>query len=188
MKSEDVIERIKTIESPLKRQLLMVGLITKLFEEEGKDPPIIIGGCALAYYSREVYFTSDIDLSCKDRETLNKILLNIGFQKRGRYWINEKLKMAIEAPISVLTEEDSPIEIVDLGEGFYCKIIGLEDLLIDRMNACKHWRSETDCEMVELLIKRYIDEIDWSYIEKKAKAPQNDTLLEFLDLKRKALE
>lgn len=187
MKTEEVIEKIKAIESPLKRQLLMVGLITKLFEEHGKDPPIIIGGCALAYYSREVYFTSDIDLSCKDREVLNKILYDIGFEKRGRYWINEILKIAIEAPASVI-EGDSPIEIVDLGEGFYCKIIGLEDLLIDRMNACKHWKSETDCEMVELLIKRYINEIDWAYLEKKADSPSNDTLLEFLDLKRKALK
>lgn len=181
-----MLDKVKNTESPLKKQLLMVGIITKLFDEQGKEPPIVIGGCALAYYSREVYFTSDIDLACKDAETLNMILLDLGFKKMGRYWINEILKIAIEVPVTTLTEEDSPIEIVELGEGFYCKIIGIEDLLIDRMNACKYWKSETDCEMVELLIKKYINEIDWQYLEKKAKMPQNDTLSEFIHIKRKA--
>ncbi|NWF92723.1 MAG: hypothetical protein HXY46_07385 [Syntrophaceae bacterium] len=66
------------MESPLKRQLLLVGLITKLLEEKGK--------------------------------------------------------------------EEAPVEIVELEEGLHCTIIGIEDLILDRMNACKRWGSEIDCE------------------------------------------
>ena len=186
MKTKQILDIIKSTESPLKRQLLMVALITRLLEEKGKSPPIIIGGCALSYYSREVYFTSDIDLAYADREALNTVLMSIGFGKRGRYWVNEGLKMAIEAPASVLVGEESPVEIVDLGDGLYCRVIGIEDLLIDRMNACKHWKSETDCEMVELLTKRYVDDLDWSYLEKKAAMPENDTLSELLEIKERA--
>ena len=29
-------------------------------------------------------------------------------------------------------------------------------LIIDRLNACKHWKSEIDCEMAELLVNRYV--------------------------------
>jgi len=101
----------------------MVALITRILEEKGKSPPIIIGGCALSYYSREVYFTSDIDLAYADRDALNIVLTDIGFEKRGRYWVSEGLKMAIEAPTSTLVGEDSPIEIVEVGEGLQCRII-----------------------------------------------------------------
>jgi hypothetical protein len=186
METEQILDIIKSTESPLKRQLLMVALITRLLEEKGKDPPIIIGDSALSYYSREVYFTADIDLAYADREALDAVLPSIGFAKRGRYWVNEGLKMAIEAPASILVGEESPIELVDLGEGLHCRIIGIEDLLIDRLNACKHWKSETDCEMVELLAKRYVNDLDWSYLEKKAAMPENDTLSEILEIKERA--
>jgi len=186
VQATQILDIVKNTESPLKRQLLMVGLITKLLEEKGKTPPVIIGGCALSYYSREVYFTSDIDLAYADREALDAVLPSIGFAKRGRYWVNEGLKMAIEAPASILVGEDSPIELVDLGEGLHCRIIGIEDLLIDRLSACKHWKSETDCEMVELLAKRYVNDLDWSYLEKKAAMPENNTLSEILEIKERA--
>ena len=185
MNTNEVLERIRQTESPLKRQLLMAALITNLLEQKGKDAPIVIGGCALSYYSREVYFTADIDLAYADREALDTVLKNIGFAKQGRYWVNEDLKMAIEVPASILVGEDSPIEIVDFGEGLQCRIIGIEDLIIDRLNACKYWKSEVDCELVELLIKKYIKELDWAYLEKKAVIPGNDVLSELLELKGK---
>ncbi len=76
------------------------------------------------------------------------------------------------------------IEIVHLGEGFFCRIIiGIEDLLIDCLNACKHPKSETGCEMVELLAKKYVNDLGWSYLEKKAAMPENDTLSELLQIK-----
>ena len=75
------------------------------------------------------------------------MLKSVGFQKKGRYWVHEGLKMAIEAPASKLAEEEAPVEIVEVGEGLQCTILGIEDLIIDRMNACKHWKSEIDCEM-----------------------------------------
>jgi hypothetical protein len=184
----EILEMIKNTEFPLKRQLLMVGLITRLLEEKGKKAPVVIGGCALSYYSREVYFTSDIDLAYADREALDNVLKSVGFVKEGRYWVQEELKMAIEAPASNLAEEEAPVEIVEVGEGLRCTIIGLEDLIIDRLNACKHWKSEIDCEMVEILIHRYFNDLDWSYLERKAAKPENDILLELQEFKRRAQE
>ncbi|MEW6162463.1 MAG: hypothetical protein AB1606_03985 [Nitrospirota bacterium] len=185
MDANEIVEKIRHTESPLKRQLLIVALITNLLNEKGKDGPIIIGGCALSYYSREVYFTADIDLAYADREALDDVLKSIGFNKRGRYWINEDLKIAVEAPASVLADEEAPIEIVEFGEGLQCRIIGIEDLIIDRLNACKYWESEIDCEMVELLVRRYTKELDWLYLERKATRPENNTVSELLELKRK---
>lgn len=185
VKTKDIIAKIKATESPLARQLLIVGLVSHLLEEKGKSAPIIIGGCALSYYTREVYFTADIDLAYADRESLDAVLNSLDFHKKGRYWVSEDLDIAIEVPASQLAGEDSPIEIVELGEGLKCKVLGLEDLIIDRLNACKHWKSEIDCEMAELLVHRYKDELDWRYLEKKASLPENDTLREMRSLKEK---
>jgi hypothetical protein len=185
MNRKEIISLIKKTESPLKRQLLLVAFVTRLLEEKGKSAPIVIGGCALSYYTREVYFTADIDLAYADREALDRVLTEIGFEKKGRYWINEALQIAVEVPVSVLAGEEAPIEIVDLGEKLQCRIIGVEDLIIDRLNACKHWKSEIDCEMVELLIRKYKEELDWSYLEKRALLPENDIFQELLELKKK---
>jgi hypothetical protein len=180
--TQEIINKIRVTGSPLKRQLLMAALVTKLLEDKGKTAPVVIGGCALSYYTREVYFTADIDFAYADRESLGSVLGEIGFVKQGRYWINDDLKMAVEAPASVLVGEDSPVEVVEIEDGFSCRIIGIEDLLIDRLNACKHWTSEVDCEMAELLVRRYSGELDWAYLKDKAALPENNTLAELLKL------
>jgi len=185
MDNNRILQQIKSTESPLKRQLLIVALISKLLKEMGKDTPVVIRGCALSYYTREVYFTADIDLAYADRESLNEALKVMGYKKEGRYWVNDDLKSVIEVPTSVLVGEESPIEIVEFDHGLQCKIIGVEDLIIDRLNACKHWQSEIDCEMVELLLRRYFKELDWVYLERQAKKPANNTLTELLEQKRR---
>jgi hypothetical protein len=166
---KDILAKIEATEAPLARQLLMTGLITRRLAEKGKPAPVLIGGLALSYYTREVYFTADIDLAYVDREALDEVLRELGFAKRGRYWVHNGLDIAVEAPASGLAGEEAQ----------------LEDLIIDRMNACKHWKSEVDCEMTELLIARYGKEIDWAYLEKRAVLPENDTLAELRALKSK---
>jgi hypothetical protein len=182
---KDILAKIGAMEAPLARQLLMAGLITRRLEERGKPAPVLIGGLALSYYTRDVYFTADIDLAYADREALDDVLQELGFAKAGRYWVHRGLDIAVEAPASALPGEDAPRETVELEEGLSCIIIGLEDLIIDRMNACKHWKSEVDCEMTELLIARYGKEIDWGYLEKKAALPENGTLADLRALRER---
>ncbi len=178
MNIKDILDKIGATEAPLARQLLMTGLITRRLEQKGNPAPVLIGGLALSYYTREVYFTADIDLAYADREALGDVLQELGFSKAGRYWVHRGLDIAVEAPASGLPGEEAPREMVELDEGLSCVIIGLEDLIIDRLNACKHWNAEVDCEMTELLIARYGKELDWDYLEKKAARPENGTLAE----------
>jgi hypothetical protein len=180
-----LLERIALTSSPLKRQLLMLAGITRELRQRGKPAPILIGGCALAYYSREVYFTADIDVAYPDREGLGEVLLQFGFVVDGRYWVHHELKLVLEVPTSSLHGEDAPLEIVEFEDGLECTIIGIEDLLIDRMNACKHWKSTSDCEMVELLVRQFSEEIDWEYLISRAALADNTTAEEFRELKER---
>ncbi len=182
---DEILKKIGDARSPLARQLTMVGLITSVLEERGKPAPILIGGLALAYYSREVYFTSDIDLAYADRDALDEALSSLGFGKKGRYWIHDDLEIAVEAPAGSLVGEEAPVETVELEGGLRCVILGVEDLVIDRLNACKHWKSEIDCEMAEILIARYSEDMDWAYLERKSALPENGTLTELRALKNK---
>lgn len=171
-----MLARIEAEKAPLARQLLMTGLITRRLADKGKPAPVLIGGLALSYYTREVYFTADIDLAYADREALDQVLKELGFAKKGRYWVHAGLDMAVEAPASGQAGEEAQRETVELEGGLSCFVIGLEDLIIDRLNACQHWKSEVDCEMTELLIARYGRELDWGYLERRAALPENDTL------------
>lgn len=186
MNKEEIIDLIKKTESPLKRQLLMVALISYLLRLKGKEIPIILGGLALSYYTREVYFTADIDLAYSDGESLSEVLKEINFKKKGKYWVNEGLKAAVEVPIDVLVGEEAPFEIVELGPDLHCKLIGIEDLIIDRIKTYKNLNSESDGEMAQLLIMRYFDEIDWEYVELKASHPEIDVGEVLSELKGKA--
>jgi predicted nucleotidyltransferase len=178
MNSDEIYRRIPSIASPLKRQLMTVALISRMLQERGSRPPVIIGGCALAYYSREVYFSNDIDLACSNRQALDGVLKALQFRTDGRYWINDFLDIAVEAPASALPGEDAPWEEIVLEEGLSCWVIGMEDLIVDRLNAAKHWKSRVDSEMVELLMARYGPGLDWDYLEKRCTAPENDTVQE----------
>jgi hypothetical protein len=182
---KEILAKIGATEAPLARQMLMTGLITRVLEDRGKPAPVLIGGLALSYYTRDVYFTADIDLAYADRDALDAALRELGFCRKGRYWVHDGLDMAVEVPASDLAGEEAPRETAELDGGLRCVIIGLEDLIIDRMNACKHWKSEVDCEMTELLIVRYRGELDWAYLEKRAALPENDTLAEIRALKER---
>jgi len=172
------------VESPLKRQLLLLAFVSQRMKEAGSQVPVLIGGCALAYYSREVYFTTDIDLACADRGALDNVLCSIGFVREGRYWIHQGMNLMVEAPAASLAGEDAPRETVEMGDGLEFSVIGIEDLLIDRMNACVHWNSTQECEMVDLLISMWSAEIDWQYLLARAEKPENSTRARFDELRK----
>jgi hypothetical protein len=183
MQFEDTYRKIPSIESPLKRQLMMIALVSKALQEKGAKPPVIIGGCALAYYSREVYFSFDVDLACADRQALDETLLSFQFRKDGRYWINDFLDIVVEAPASALPGENAPWEEVELEKDLSCWVIGVEDLIVDRLNSAKHWKSRMDGEMAELLLAKYGQKLDWAYLEKRCSEPENDTLEELRSIR-----
>ncbi len=189
MKEEEIKrlkEKIKNAPSLLKKQLLIVALISKILKEKGKNVPLVVGGCALSYYSREVYLTNDIDLLYADIEALDAVLKNLGFKKEGRFWYSEELELVIEVPGSFPEEEIAPLEKVIFDEeDLECFLLSVEDIILDRLKACKYLKSQIDCEMAEVLIARYFNGIDWDYIKRKSKLPENDVFDILRKIKKK---
>lgn len=168
VKPEVSLERVKDEVNPLTKRLLFMGLLTKELEPE-KVRPIIVGGNAVEFYTAGGYATGDIDIVAPS-EPLDKILKMWGFEKEGRHWINEELGIFIEAPAFSLDSQEQYDMIYEVEiEGLIVYIIGIEDLIVDRLAAYVHWHSSDDKYWAKELMVLHLDEIDWDYLEKRAK-------------------
>ena len=129
--------------------------------------PILVGGGALEFYTAGGYTTKDIDLALAHGPDTDAAFKELGFTKEGRYWVREDLDLLFEAPAPLgLPGETSPRTEVEI-EGLKVVVIGIEDLLIDRLRAWVHWRSEEDRRWSRRLALLYADRIDWEYLRVK---------------------
>lgn len=161
------LEKISSIENLVDRKLYFMGLLTQEAEKR-KVRPIVVGGSAVDFYTEGIYPSHDIDL-VSNRKIIGEILENVfNFKPGGRHWINEQIGLAVEIPGSHLAGDKDKITVIRI-RNLKVYVIGLEDLIIDRLNACVHWKSETDCDQARYIIRYYRERLDFGYLEKKAK-------------------
>lgn len=130
----------------------------------GKKKPILVGGSAVEFYTRGTCKSIDIDLLA-DRDSLEKVLEKMGFSKIGRHWFYTK-----DVGIEVVGESPEGRRVNEvLHEGKLIRILSIEDLIVDRLNACKHWKSQYDCEQAQVLFGVYSGKLDLEYLKKRMK-------------------
>lgn len=161
---EDVIADARKVERGFQRTLYVMSILTPRLEDEGVMA-VIVGGAAVEFYTRDWYATGDIDLAINRgrRKELGNVLEEMGFTKLGRMWIREDLSLYIEAPGDVKDIDPDRVTKVDTDLG-YVYIIGLEDIIFDRVQAAEHWKSESDREQAVRMASQFWDQIDWNYI------------------------
>ncbi|MEW6274370.1 MAG: hypothetical protein AB1556_04560 [Bacillota bacterium] len=85
--------------------------------------------------------------------------------------------MGIEIPSEVLEGADpEKIIKVRLPSGRYVYVIGIEDIILDRLRACVHWKSTSDCEWGLRMFKVHRDRLDLDYLLSAAKQDRSSTL------------
>ncbi|MBU4139638.1 MAG: hypothetical protein KJ729_06850, partial [Euryarchaeota archaeon] len=109
-----------------------------------------------------------------DSSPNTKLFDSIGFSKTGRHWFYTK-DIGIEIVGS--SAEGRRVNEV-LHEGKLIRIISIEYLIVDRLNACKHWKSQYDCEQAQVLEGAYRDKLDMEYLKKRMK--EEDLEMELL--------
>lgn len=175
---EELKHRLKAssaIENPLKRRLWILAIITEAMKTIG-ERPILIGGQALEYYTLGGYTTGDIDIALPSTNEVDNIFSKMGFRKEGRYWIREDIDSLIEAPTSDLSGEDAQLVELEI-EDMRCYIIGLEDLIIDRLNGYVHRHWEDDGRWVKRLLSLHAEEIDKEYLFRRAREESTEQSL-----------
>jgi len=162
------LQKAADIAEPFKRRMYALGVISAALAPRG-IVPILVGGCAVEFYTLGSYATQDVDVVVSGRDEFDEVLRSLGFSKGAgqRHWYSEGLDLAIEAPDSVLAGSLERVVAVEV-EGFTVHIIGLEDLLMDRLRAFVHWRSAADGEWAARIIALHASGIDWPYLEDQA--------------------
>ena len=163
------LERLRVEPDPRRRHLIALGLLTRRLSAHGIEP-ILVGGGALEFYTAGGYATKDMDLALPAAVEVDDAFAEFGFEKEGRYWYHGELDLLFEAPAPAgLPGEDAPRTEIEI-DGLRVVIIGIEDLLIDRLRAWVHWKSDEDGRWTRRLALLYPDRIDWEYVRERTSA------------------
>lgn len=170
MDSRDLRARVDGLAAEpdrLRRRLIALGALTARLAPEGIEP-ILVGGCALELYTGGGYATADVDLALPSGPAVDRAFADLGFRKRGRFWVRPDLELYFEAPAPAgLPGETAPRTELDL-DGLRVVVLGVEDLLIDRLRAWVHWKSDEDGRWAARLAALHADALDWDYLRSRA--------------------
>ncbi len=165
----------KGLEDRLDRRLFVLGVITEAMSEVGVRP-ILVGGSAVAFYTFGGYATQDLDVVMPGSRQVEDVMAGLGFDRSGRYWTRRDLDIMLEAPSPPLAGDPNRVTEISVGESVLY-VIGIEDLVIDRLNAYVHWRSDEDARWAERLLAAHAEKVDWSYLELRARAESVESAL-----------
>jgi hypothetical protein len=112
--------------------------------------PILVGGAAVSLYTDGMYNTIDIDFVGYLNTDAENAMLKAGFTKEGKDWVNDNYDLSVEFPSGRLGPTEKSI--IKEFKGVPIKIISIEDLIIDRLNAYKYWNQTLEWHNVILLI------------------------------------
>jgi hypothetical protein len=147
------------------------------------ERPVLVGGAAVELYSGGAYRTGDLDfVGTLGKESVSQ-LETVGFQRQGRHWIHEEHHIFLEFPSSDLGEGERAA-IIEVGD-YSVLIIGLEELIVDRLAAWQYWSSEIDGANAVKLRQGSTTDLDLIRLREIAEArqvaPALDALEEFAD-------
>ena len=119
-------------------------------------------------YTISDYTTGDIDLVLAGRDKTNEVLLDLGFERHGRNWFHNELEIAVEIPDNLLDGNYDKIITMKLSNQKKIYVVGIEDVISDRLRLCIHWKSTEDCEWGYRLFFIHREELDLDYLKEKA--------------------
>lgn len=167
---------LSTSEGPA-RTAALVEWFQSLFE--GSSVPVLVGGAAVELYTAGAYVTGDLDFAGDLTPAVERRLRDAGFEKQGRTW-RLRDEVFLELPASQLEPGARAVRLA-VGERTVIAI-ALEELLLDRLAAWKHWRSEVDAVNALLLWVEHHERIDRERLAALAgEAKLDDALASLLD-------
>ncbi|HEX9697287.1 MAG TPA: hypothetical protein VGB64_13360 [Actinomycetota bacterium] len=149
----------------VRRHLLVAAAIGLLV---GGDS-IVVGGTAEEYWTRDAYHPTDLDICAPVSRSDERRLRDAGFDREGRHWFHPGVPtVAVEFPDSVIDGDPSKAITEHVG-GADVKVIGVDDLYLDRLRqltANPTGRSREYMSAMAIVSARYED-LDYDYIERR---------------------
>lgn len=164
------------IADPLRRKARFMGILSREVLRESGKTPVIVGGFAVEVFTVGRYASLDVDVK-GPRESITRILGEMGFKHDGTYFVHEGLDIFIQwlgegpSPLSESLERLVNVP-VDHAAGLFIRLIGFEDLIIDRLTQAKHWKvADADLWAENLLRSANAGDnvkLDLDYLRKRA--------------------
>ena len=150
----------------------LVGVFTEMMAEH-KIKPIIVGGLAVEIYTRCGYFIDDIDIMVKNSGLLKSVLDKLGFDMLGKHWYSEEIDVGLDifnVDPQISLERISHIK---LSSGREIYVLGMEDIILDRLRSYYKHNSNHDYEWAFRIYKIHRGILDIDYLLENA-ASLND--------------
>lgn len=138
------------IKDSAERAVGIAAVLARALRQVGQDP-VLVGGAAVEFYTQGGYSTEDIDMVAPGGADLVKTMEQLGFEKMGKDFIHEPLKVYVEFPGASLGP-DERFQEIQMG-GQHLRIISVEDLIVDRLASFKFWQSAIDGTNAMLLLE-----------------------------------
>lgn len=156
-------------------QVELAAYVQSALQEEGIHV-VLSGGSAVSFYSSNKYVSKDLDLintNFARRKDIKSVMENLGFQEKGRYFINPETEYFVEfpdGPLSVGEEAVKEISDFELATGTL-RVISATDCVKDRLCAYYYWNDQQGLAQAVLVTKDQrvnLKEIKrWSIAEEK---------------------
>ena len=170
--SKSFISKLRKEPNQLRKKMLLLGYVTSQLEKK-KQSIFLVGGQAVETYTAGQFLTGDIDVTTSDSATTQKILKSLGFEEIGMIWLNKPLGIAFHIVGHFAPERPRTIRIGP----YKARIVGVEELILDRLSAAKFWNIPADYERAKVLYDNFEKQIDKDYLRKIAKKKVDDLLL-----------
>ena len=155
MRNADDLSLLLTLPDGVSRTAALVAWFQSLFAEAAV--PVLVGGAAVELYTAGAYTTGDLDFAGHLTPAVERRLRHEGFTRQGRSWrLGDDV--FLELPAGRLEPGARSVSL-RVGEREVV-VLAIEELLLDRLAAWKHWRSEVDAGNALLLWMRYEAEVD----------------------------
>jgi len=170
--SKSFISRLRKEPNQLRKKMLLLGYVTSQLEKK-KQSIFLVGGQAVETYTAGQFLTGDIDVTTSDSATTQKVLKSLGFEEIGMIWLNKPLGIAFHIVGYFPPERSRTIRIGP----YKARIVGVEELILDRLSAAKFWNIPADYEKAKVLYDNFEKQIDKDYLREIAKKKKVDDLL-----------
>jgi hypothetical protein len=169
-----LFSQLRKESNDLKKKMLLLGFLSDELSRRA-DFLFLVGGQAVETYTAGQFTTGDVDVTTTNREATEDLLSRLGFKREGMVWLNEKLAIAIHIVGSYPTRTEK-IRTVEVGP-YTVRVVGVEELIIDRLKAAKFWKSGRDSEQAVVLFNGFRERIDLEYLRGRAREEKVDDIL-----------
>lgn len=128
-------------------------------------PPIVVGGTAEEFWTRDEYRPTDLDLIPDPTPDDRAAFEQLGLKREGRFWLHDDIP--VEFPYDETFEVRRTFE--KKIAGVVVSVIGVDDLYVDRLVQTTSTENPRDVQFASALAvaATNYETLDWKYIDER---------------------